>query len=135
AQLPDGATLDRTEAVVRRMGEIMEKTPGVEGTLSFPGLSINGFTNSPNAGIAFAMLDAFEQHRSSELSLEAIAARLNQQFAGIEDAFIVMFPPPPVAGLGTTGGFKLQLEDRASLGYAALDEALKAFMAKAQQAP
>jgi len=135
AQLPDGATLDRTEAVVRRMGEIMEKTPGVEGTLSFPGLSINGFTNSPNAGIAFAMLDPFEQRRSPELSGEAIAASLNQQFAGIEDAFIVMFSPPPVAGLGTTGGFKLQLEDRASLGYAALDEALKAFLAKAQQAP
>ena len=135
AQLPDGATLDRTDAVVRRMGEIMEKTPGIEGTLSFPGLSINGFTNSSNAGIAFAMLDPFEERQSPELSGEAIAASLNQQFAGIEDAFIVMFSPPPVAGLGTTGGFKLQLEDRASLGYAALDEALKAFMAKAYQAP
>jgi multidrug efflux pump len=135
AQLPDGATLDRTEAVIRRMGEIMEKNPSIEGTLAFPGLSINGFTNSSNAGIVFAMLKPFEQRTRADQSGAAIAGQLNQQFAGIEDAFIVMFPPPPVQGIGTTGGFKLQLEDRASLGYEAMDEAVKAFMAKAHQSP
>jgi multidrug efflux pump len=135
AQLPDGATLDRTEAVIRRMGEIIEKNPSIEGTLAFPGLSINGFTNSSNAGIVFAMLKPFEQRTRADQSGAAIAGQLNQQFAGIEDAFIVMFPPPPVQGIGTTGGFKLQLEDRASLGYEAMDEAVKAFMAKAHQSP
>lgn len=135
AQLPDGATLDRTEAVIRRMGEITEKNPNVEGTLAFPGLSINGFTNSSNSGIVFAMLKPFDQRTKADQSGAAVAAQLNQAYGGIQDAFIVMFPPPPVQGLGTTGGFKLQLEDRASLGYEAMDGAVKAFMAKASQAP
>ncbi|KQT11555.1 efflux RND transporter permease subunit [Ramlibacter sp. Leaf400] len=135
AQLPDGATLDRTDAVIRRMGEIAQKNPNVSGTLAFPGLSINGFTNSSNSGIVFAMLKPFEERKRADQSGGAVAMQLNQEFAGIQDAFIVMFPPPPVQGLGTTGGFKLQLEDRASLGYDAMDAAVKAFMAKAQQAP
>ncbi|MBN9204001.1 efflux RND transporter permease subunit [Methylibium petroleiphilum] len=135
AQLPDGATLDRTEDVIRRMGDIALKTPGVEHAVAFPGLSINGFTNSSNSGIVFTPLKPFDERRDPSLSGAAIAADLNRQFSQIEDAFIVMFPPPPVQGLGTTGGFKLQLEDRGSLGYAAMDGAVKAFMAKAQQAP
>jgi multidrug efflux pump len=135
AQLPDGATLDRTDAVIRRMGEIAQKNPNVEGTLAFPGLSINGFTNSSNSGIVFAMLKPFDERKRADQSGMAVAGQLNQAFAGIQDAFIVMFPPPPVQGLGTTGGFKLQLEDRGSLGYTAMDNAVKAFMAKAAQAP
>jgi multidrug efflux pump len=135
AQLPDGATLDRTEDVMRRMGEIMMKQPGVENAVGFPGLSINGFTNSSNSGIVFAALKSFDERKSPALSGGAIAGSLNQQFAAIQDAFIVIFPPPPVPGLGTTGGFKLYLEDRASLGYEALDAATKAFLAKAYQTP
>ncbi|MCW5648871.1 MAG: efflux RND transporter permease subunit [Ramlibacter sp.] len=135
AQLPDGATLDRTEDVIRRMSEITLKQPGVEHAVSFPGLSINGFTNSSNAGIVFATLKPFDQRRDPSQSAGAIAGQLNAQFAQLQDAFVMMFPPPPVQGLGTTGGFKLQLEDRGSLGYEALDGALKAFMAKAYQTP
>ena len=135
AQLPDGATLDRTEDVMRRMGEIMAKQPGVEHAVGFPGLSINGFTNSSNSGIVFAALKSFDERKHPSLSGGAIAGQLNQKFAGIQDAFIVIFPPPPVQGLGTTGGFKLYLEDRGSLGYEALDQATKAFLAKAYQAP
>jgi multidrug efflux pump len=135
AQLPDGATLDRTDAVIRRMGEIAQKNPNVESTLAFPGLSINGFTNSSNSGIVFAMLKPFEERKRADQSGGAVAQQLNQQFAGIQDAFIVMFPPPPVQGIGTTGGFRLQLEDRASLGYDAMDAAVKNFMAKAYQTP
>ena len=135
AQLPDGATLDRTEDVIRRMSDIALKQPGVENAVAFPGLSINGFTNSSNAGIVFATLKPFEERKAPDLSGGAIARQLNQKFAGIQDAFIAMFPPPPVQGLGTIGGFKLQIEDRAGLGYEALDEATKAFMAKAAQAP
>src|SRR3989449_292470 len=123
AQLPDGATLERTDEVIRRMGEVMLKHPGVDHVVSFPGLSINGFTNSSNSGIAFAVLKSFDQRKSPQLSGGAIAGQLNQEFTKIADAFIVMFPPPPVQGLGTTGGFKLHLEDRASLGYEALDAA------------
>jgi multidrug efflux pump len=133
AQLPDGATLDRTEEVIRKMGEIALKHPGVQDAIAFPGLSINGFTNSSNSGIVFASLKPFDQRKSKDLSGGAIAQQLNQQFAAIPEAFIAIFPPPPVQGLGTTGGFKLQIEDRASLGYEALDAAMKEFVGKAYQ--
>ncbi|HXN15731.1 MAG TPA: efflux RND transporter permease subunit, partial [Usitatibacter sp.] len=135
AQLPDGATLDRTEEVIRKMGEITLRNPGVQDAVSFPGLSINGFTNSPNAGIVFTPLKSFDERRGASLSAGAIAAQLNKEFAAIPDAFIAIFPPPPVQGLGTTGGFKLQIEDRASLGYGALDGAVKEFLGKAYKAP
>jgi multidrug efflux pump len=135
AQLPDGASLDRSDAVIRKMGDISLKTPGVANTVAFPGLSINGFTNSSNAGIVFVPLKPFEERTTPELSGGAIAGRLNQGFAPIEEAFTAVFPPPPVQGLGTIGGFKLQIEDRAGLGYAALDQATKAFLAEAAKAP
>src|SRR4030088_301098 len=80
AQLPDGATLDRTEDVVRRMGEIVLKHPGVEHAVSFPGLSINGFTNSSNSGIVFATLKPFEERTTPQLSGLAVASDLQQKF-------------------------------------------------------
>jgi multidrug efflux pump len=135
AQLPDGATLDRTEDVIRRMGEIALEHPDVEHAVAFPGLSINGFTNSSNSGIVFVTLKPFAERKGQAHSGQAIAGALNQRFGAIPDAFIAMFPPPPVQGLGTTGGFKLQIEDRAGLGTAALDKATKEFLAKAQVAP
>ncbi|MGE0356030.1 MAG: efflux RND transporter permease subunit [Burkholderiales bacterium] len=135
AQLPEGATLDRTEEVIRRMGEIALKHPGVQNAVAFPGLSINGFTNSSNAGIVFTPLKPFDQRTGPGMSGNEIAMELNNQFAAIPEAFIAIFPPPPVQGLGTTGGFKLQVEDRASLGYEALDAAMKQFLGKAWQAP
>jgi len=135
AQLPDGATLDRTEDVIRRMGDIAMKQPGIEHAIQFPGLSINGFTNSSNSGIVFVSLTPFDQRKGADQSAAAIAGQLNQKFGAIQEAFVVMFPPPPVQGLGTTGGFKLQLEDRGSVGIKGLDDAVKAFMAKAYQTP
>lgn len=135
AQLPDGATLDRTESVIKRMSDIALEQPGVAHAIAFPGLSINGFTIGSNSGIVFAVLDDFDKRKTPELSGGAIAMALNQKFAGIQDAYIAMFPPPPVNGLGTTGGFKLQIEDRAGLGNKALDDAAKAVLAKAYQTP
>ncbi len=135
AQLPDGASLDRTEEVIRRMSEIAMKTPGVKDAVAFPGLSINGFTNATNAGIVFFGLDEFEKRRSPQLSGGAIAGEINKRMGGIQDAFIAVFPPPPVNGLGTIGGFKLQIEDRAGLGDQALFDAMKAMQTKAYQTP
>ena len=135
AQLPDGSTLDRTEEVIRRMSDIALKQPGVESSVAFPGLSINGFTNSSNAGIVFVTLKPFDERKDKSLSGGAIAMALNGKFAGIQEAFIAIFPPPPVPGLGTIGGFKLQIEDRVGAGYNALDNATKAFLAKAQTTP
>ncbi|MBD1582322.1 efflux RND transporter permease subunit [Pseudoalteromonas sp. S16_S37] len=135
AQLPDAASLDRTDSVIREMENMALNTTGIINTVSFPGLSINGFTNSPNSGIIFVNLDKFENRQTSELSAFALAAKLNQKFAAIDEAFIAVFPPPPISGLGTTGGFKLQLEDRANLGYEKLFENLQNVIAKAQQRP
>ncbi|MBS9722119.1 efflux RND transporter permease subunit [Tianweitania sp. BSSL-BM11] len=135
AQLPDGATLDRTEAVIKQMSDIALKQPGVKHAIAFPGLNINGFTNGSNAGVVFAVLDEFENRRTPELSGDGIAMALNGKFAGIQDAFIAIFSPPPVNGLGTTGGFKLQIEDRSGFGYQTLDEATKAVIGKAYQTP
>jgi multidrug efflux pump len=135
AQLPDGATLDRTEGVMRRMSDIVLKEPGAWHATGFPGLSINGFTNSSNSGIVFVGLRPFEERKDRSLSAAAIAQDLNKKFASIQDAYIVIFPPPPVQGIGTTGGFKLQLEDHGDVGVAGMDAALKAFLDKARKAP
>jgi multidrug efflux pump len=135
AQLPDAATLDRTETVIKRMSEIAAKYPGVENTVSFPGLSINGFTNSPNSGIVFVTLKDFDQRKDKSLSAGAIAAALNGQFSEIQDAYIAIFPPPPVQGLGTIGGFRLQIQDRGNLGYEELYLQTQNILGKARQLP
>lgn len=135
AQLPTGASLDRTEAVVKKMSEIALAEPGVESVVAFPGLSVNGMVNIPNAAVMFTMLKPFDERNDPSLSAFAIAGRLMGKFSQIPDGFAGIFPPPPVPGLGTTGGFKIQIEDRASLGLEALAEAQGAIMAKAMQAP
>ena len=135
AQLPDAASLDRTDEVIRRMSDIAMQTPGVKNAVGFPGLSINGFTNAPNAGIVFFTLDEFEKRKSPELSGGAIALEINKRMSEIQDAFIAVFPPPSVDGMGTIGGFKMQIEDHAALGNEALYQAVQAMIAKARQAP
>ncbi|HWA87179.1 MAG TPA: efflux RND transporter permease subunit [Opitutus sp.] len=135
AQLPAAASLERTDAVIRRMGEIALKHPGVDYAVQFPGLSINGFTNSSNSGITFICLKPFEERRSKALSGEAIAQQLQQEFNQIQDAYIAVFPPPPVQGLGTIGGFKLYVEDRGDNGLDALYGATQSLIGKANQTP
>ncbi|MFI8221855.1 efflux RND transporter permease subunit [Pseudomonas sp. NPDC085632] len=117
AQLPDASSLDRTEDVIKRMSDLALKQPGVESAVAFPGLSINGFTNSPNAGIVFVTLKPFDERKDPSMSAGAIAGALNGQYANIQEAYMAIFPPPPVQGLGTIGGFRLQIEDRGNLGY------------------
>ena len=100
AQLPDAASLDRTEAVIKQMSEIALAQPGVADSVAFPGLSINGFTNSPNSGIVFTPLKPFDERKDPSQSAGAIAAALNAKYADIQDAYIAIFPPPPVQGWG-----------------------------------
>lgn len=135
AQLPDAASLDRTEEVIRQMSDIMLKHPGVEHAVAFPGLNINGFTNSPSSGIVFVRLKSFAERQSPELSAGAIAAQLNQQFGAIQGAFVAIFPPPPVQGLGTIGGFRLQIQDKAGLGFETLYQVTQQVVGKAWAAP
>ncbi|HUG12780.1 MAG TPA: efflux RND transporter permease subunit, partial [Opitutaceae bacterium] len=134
-QLPSAASLDRTDAVIRKMSEIALNHPGVANAIAFPGLSINGFTNSPNSGIVFVALKPFEERKSKELSGLAIAGQLQQQFGDIQDAFIAIFPPPAVQGLGQIGGFKLYVEDRSDAGLDALYGATQALIGQAYQTP
>jgi gold/copper resistance efflux pump len=132
-QLPPGSSLDRTEAITKRATALALEQPGVESVVAFPGLSINGFVNSPSAAVVFAMLDPFEQRTSDDLAAGAIAGALNAKFATIDEGFVAIFPPPPVAGLGNTGGFKLQVQDRAGFGYQALNEATQTLIAAASK--
>ncbi|HEX3273532.1 MAG TPA: efflux RND transporter permease subunit [Gemmatimonadales bacterium] len=135
AQLPDAATLDRTTSVIRQMGDIGGKEPGVDNAVQFPGLSINGFVNAPNAGIVFFPLKPFDERKSKAEYGLTLAGTLNGKFSQVQDAFVAVFPPPPVNGLGAVGGFKLELEDRAGLGEDALNEATQALINRAYQTP
>ncbi|KFE50837.1 efflux RND transporter permease subunit [Pseudomonas syringae] len=135
AQLPDAASLDRTEDVIKRMSDIALKQDGVESAIAFPGLSINGFTNSPNAGIVFVTLKPFDQRKDASQSAGAIAGALNGKYGAIQDAYMAIFPPPPVQGLGTIGGFRLQIEDRGNLGYDELYKETMNVIAKSHNVP
>lgn len=120
AQLPDGATLQRTTEVIRRMSDIALQVPGVKNSVAFPGLSINGFAAAPNAGIVFLTLDDFAKRTGPGLSADAIVGQVNMKLGAIQDAFMFVLSPPPVSGLGNASGFKLQLQDRDGQGEAAL---------------
>ncbi|NBO18920.1 MAG: multidrug efflux RND transporter permease subunit, partial [Proteobacteria bacterium] len=158
AQLPDGSSLERTDQVLRRMSEIAMKNEGVLNAVSFPGLSINGFSVSSSAGIVFLPLKDFDERRpgiftriqqwlnaipylghmippAADYSAQGISNSINMQFGAIQDAFLLVLPPPPVMGLGTTGGFRLQIQDRADLGDEALHGVVQAVTGRAYGTP
>ncbi len=135
SQLPPGASLDRTRKAIMQMSELGMHQEGVAHAVAFPGLSISGFTASSNAGIVFLPLKPFEERKSWSTYGPAIAGAMMGKGFAIQDAFSAVFPPPPVNGLGTIGGFKLQIEDRADLGDEALYEATQAVLNKARQNP
>ncbi|WP_265694246.1 efflux RND transporter permease subunit [Providencia rustigianii] len=135
AQLPSGMSLDKTEAVVKEMSRLALMEEGVEHVVAFPGLSVNGPVNLPNSALMFAMLKPFDERTDPELSADAIAGRLMEKFSQIPDGFVGIFPPPPVPGLGSMGGFKVQIEDRADLGFDALAKVQEQVLMKASQTP
>ncbi|MBT82184.1 MAG: multidrug efflux RND transporter permease subunit [Alteromonadaceae bacterium] len=135
AQLPDASSLDRTEDVVRQMSAIALQQDGVSDVVAFPGLNINGFTNSPSSGVVFFPLKPFADREGKGLTAGAIAGQLNQKFAAIKEAYVAVFPPPPVLGLGTIGGFRLQLQDRGNLGFETLNEVTQQVVQKAWANP
>jgi multidrug efflux pump len=132
-QLPDAASLDRTEAVVARMSKLALETPGVDHVIGFSGLSVQGFVNLSNTAVLFFPLKSFEERTTKELSATAIAQSLNGKFSSIQDAVIFAVSPPPVQGLGNTGGFKLFIQDRGAHGYEELARITNEVLNKARQ--
>jgi multidrug efflux pump len=120
AQLPAGASLDRTEAVIREMSAIALKVPGIVDSVAFPGLSIAGFSAAPNEGIVFFGLESFDKRTSPDKSKFAILGQVNGAIQQIQGARMFVVPPPAVDGLGAAGGFKLQVQDRSGQGEQAL---------------
>jgi multidrug efflux pump len=136
AQLPDGASLERTEAVMLKVREICESTPGVAHTLSIPGYNLFNSTNLSNVGGMFVILDSFhERSGKPELSARAIIGDVRKKMGGIREAMVVAFGAPPVDGLGTTGGFKLWVQDRAGEGPQALQQATDGLITAASAQP
>ena len=122
AQLPPGSSLARTDEVQRRVVDIALKTPGVIGAVNIVGFSGATFTNAPNAGAAFLVLDSFENARQGSRSSPppASSAHCSRKLAAIQEALILVVPPPPVQGIGNAGGFRMMVEDRAGRGPQAL---------------
>ena len=120
AQLPAGASLDRTDAVLREMTAIALKVPGIIDSVAFPGLSIAGFSAAPNEGIVFFGLESFDKRTGSDKSKFAILGQVNGAIQKIQGARMFVVPPPAVDGLGAAGGFKLQVQDRSGQGEQAL---------------
>jgi hydrophobe/amphiphile efflux-1 (HAE1) family protein len=136
AQLPPGSSLSRTDAVQRRIVDIALKTPGVKGAVNIVGFSGATFTNAPNAGAAFLVLDSFENRAGDpRQSAVGIQRALFGQFAAIQEAQVFVVVPPPVAGIGNAGGFRMIVEDRGGRGPEALRAATLAMMGRAAQTP
>ncbi len=135
-QLPPGASLARTDAAQQRALDIALGVPGVAHGVNVVGFSGATFTNSPNAGAIFLVLDSFAARaRDPRQSAAAIQAELNRRLSKIQDGFFVAVLPPPVRGISNSGGFRMIVEDRAGLGSAALRQATTELMTRASQTP
>jgi hydrophobe/amphiphile efflux-1 (HAE1) family protein len=134
-QLPPGSSLERTDAVVRQATDIILGTPGVEHAVAFSGFDGATFTNASNAGAIFSPLKPFEERHAKGQNVGVVLNDLRQRLGSIQDAFVITIPPPPVAGIGTAGGFKMMLQDREGLGSAALEAAAQDLAGAANQIP
>jgi hydrophobe/amphiphile efflux-1 (HAE1) family protein len=136
AQLPDAASLSRTQEVVQQASKIVMKTEGVNHIIAYAGYSFLAGANQSNVATMFARLAPFEQRAGHpELHADAIVKKLQQNLGQIEGAFISAFPPPPIRGMSVVGGFKLQIQDRSNAGVDALQQVTNEMLAKGNQQP
>jgi HAE1 family hydrophobic/amphiphilic exporter-1 len=110
-QLPPGASLARTDEVARRVTKIVLDTPGIAHAIPIVGLDGATFTTAPNSAVVFTPLNSFKERAKKGQSAQSVSSALNQKYAAIQDAFVLSISPPPVRGIGTTGGFKMQVQD------------------------
>jgi len=113
-QLPDGASLSRTDAVIKKASDIIKTIPGVDHAIAFSGFSGATFTNASNSGVVFARFKGFEERLEHGQSATDIIGQLYGSLQSIQEAFIIAVPPPAISGIGNSGGFKMQLLDRES---------------------
>ena len=135
AQLPPASSLERTEEVTRAIGATALAQPGVTGAVQFAGMSTSTLNASPSSAMVFFKLDDFNKRTTKDKSIGGLVGTLGQKLGGIQEAFVGVFPPPPVQGMGTLGGFKLYIEDRADQGPEALYQVTQEVMAKAWREP
>ena len=133
--LPPGASLERTDRVVRKASEILMSRPGVAHAVAFAGFDGATFTNAPNSGVVFVPLKPFEERVKARLVTADILNDLRGQMQALREAFVLVIPPPSVPGIGTGGGFKMYVQDRAGRGPRALEQAVGGIIGPANQTP
>ncbi|WP_334053000.1 multidrug efflux RND transporter permease subunit [Burkholderia cepacia] len=134
-RMPDGATLERTSAVARKIEDIALSVPGVARVPVFSGVNAATGTNSANSAGLFPVFEPWPERKARGLTIDTIAAEMRKRLAAVTEASIVVAMPPPVQGLGSTGGFAMRLEDRNGLGTAALAKATQDLVAAANRTP
>ena len=134
-QLPEGASLSRTDAVIQRASGIIRKTPGVANAVAFAGFSGATFTNASNAGVIFAPFETFEKRLEAGQSAGQIIGTLFGSLQSIEEAFIIALPPPSVRGIGNAGGFKMMIQERNSADMRPILAIANEIAARANQTP
>jgi HAE1 family hydrophobic/amphiphilic exporter-1 len=133
--LPPGASLERTDRTVRRAADILLSRPGVAHAVAFAGFDGATFTNAPNSGVIFVTLKPFEERVKAGLKTATILNDLRAQMQALREAFVLVIPPPSVPGIGTGGGFKMYVQDRAGRGPRALEQAVGSVVGPANRTP
>ncbi len=134
-QLPEGASLQRSDAVLKKVEQIVSATKGVRSSLAISGFNILSGQIAPNAGLIFIGLDDWKKRDTPELHSDALVRKLNAQFSRIPEALVFAFGPPPLPGYGNSSGFSLQLQDRSGGSFEQLAAQVKQFMAEAGKRP
>jgi HAE1 family hydrophobic/amphiphilic exporter-1 len=134
-QLPPGATLDRTQTVLRQVVNIIMATPGVAHAVPFAGLDATTFTNASNSATIFSKLDDFDSRVKDGLTAQRILGELRARLSVVQGALVLSIMPPPVQGIGNAGGFKMMVQDRGGAGSRALEQAAQMLSAAANQDP
>ncbi len=131
-KLPEGASIARTDELLQKVTDIAMDTEGVAHSIAFPGLNALQFTNTPNTGVTFLPLEPFDER---DRSAAEINAEINQRIAGLQEGLTFSMMPPPILGLGNGNGYQMFIEDRANLGYGALQTAVSSFQGAIAQTP
>jgi HAE1 family hydrophobic/amphiphilic exporter-1 len=134
-QLPNAASLERTEAAAEKVEQILFRTPGVKYTTRVAGFSLLSFVNTSYTGFFFVTLDDWKDRRSRATQYQEIVQHVNQELAKLPDGFALSFPPPAIPGVGTSGGFTFVLEDRGGKDVRFLGENLQKFIGAAAKRP